>query len=115
MKKKMKLIIRSFKIYLCDYNNAYILVRGDVTVTASLQIEVVFKNCAPCTKCITKIDGTTIYDAENLYLVMPIYNLIEYSSNYSKKTVSLWFYSNNFNINFANTNNFKYFKHKAKL
>ena len=81
--------------------------------------QVSFKNCAPFTKCITKIDGATIDDAEDLDLVMPIYNLIEYSSNYSETTGSLWFYSKveatNFNADNENTNNFKSFKYKAKL
>ena len=73
-----------------DYNDAYILVRSDITVTASLQIQVAFKNCAPFTTCITKIDETTIDDAENLDLVMQIHNLIEYISNYSETTGSLF-------------------------
>ena len=107
------------KSNLCDYNDAYILVRGDITVTAVPQIQVAFKNCAPFTKCITKIYGTTIDDAEDLHLVMPMYSLKEYSSNYSETTGSSWFYSkdeaNNFNNNIANTNNFKSFKYKAKL
>ena len=72
------------KSNLCDYNNVYILVRGDITVVAAPATQVAFKNCASFTKCITKIDETTIDDAENLDLVMPIYNLIEYSSNYSE-------------------------------
>ena len=67
------------KSNLCDYNNAYILVRGDITVKAAPATQVAFKNCAPFTKCITKIDGTTIDDAKDLDLVMPMYNLIEYS------------------------------------
>ena len=66
---------------LCDYNSAYLLLRGYITLTAFLQIQVTFKNCELFTKCITKINGTTIDHAENLDLVMPIYNLIEYISN----------------------------------
>ena len=54
----------------CDYNDPYILVKGDITVTVAPQTQVSFKNCAPFTKCITKIDGTTIDDAEDLDLVM---------------------------------------------
>ena len=50
---------------------------------------------------------------------MPIYNLIEYSSNYSEATGSLWFYSKdeaaNFNADIADDNNFKSFKYKTKL
>ena len=45
-----------------------------------------FNNCAPFTKCNTKIDGITIDNAENLDFVMPMYNLIEYSSIYSETT-----------------------------
>ena len=73
------------KSNLCDYNDAYILVTD---MTAAPQTQVVFKNYAPFTKCITKIDGKTIDDDENLDLVMPIYSLIEYSSNYSETTGS---------------------------
>ena len=66
-----------------------------------------------------KIDGTKLDDAEVLDLVMPMYNLIEYSSNYCETTVSLWFYSNNevndFHNNIANTNYFKSFKYKPIL
>ena len=65
------------KYALCDYNDAYILVRGDITVTAAPQIQVAFENWAPLTKCITKIDEKTLDDAENLDLVMSMYNLIE--------------------------------------
>ena len=82
------------KFNICDYNNAYILVKGDITIAGrNIANEVAFKNCAPFTRCIPKTDETTIDEAENLDLVMPMYNLIEYSSNYSETTGSLWFYS----------------------
>ena len=62
-------------------------------------------------RCITKIDETTTDDAENLDLVMSVYNLIEYSSHYSETTESLWFYSKDeatdFNADIANNDNFK--------
>ena len=74
---------------LCGYSDFYILARGDIITTANNnRISVVLKNCALFTKYITKIDGTIINDAEDLDLVMPIYNLIEYSSNYSDTTGS---------------------------
>ena len=63
----------------------------------------------------------TIDNAGDLDLVMPVYNLnlIEYSSNYSKTTGSLWFNSKDeatdFNNNIANTDNFKSFRYKTKL
>ena len=58
---------------LCDYNDAHILVRGDINIIArNATTQVTFKNCKPFTMCITKIDGTKIDDAENLDLVMSI-------------------------------------------
>ena len=84
--------------------------RGGITIIGHQVTQVAFKKCAPFTKCITKIDETTIDDAENLNLFMLMYSLIEYSSNYSETTGSLWFYSKdeatNFNANIANTDNF---------
>ena len=73
---------------LCDNNSTNTFVRDDITITEHVT-QVAFKNCAPFTKCITKIDGTTIDGAENLDLVMLMCNLIEYSSNYSETTGSL--------------------------
>ena len=55
-----------------------ILVKGDITVTVAPSTQVSIKNYPLFTKCITKRDATTIDDAEDLYLVMPIYNLTEY-------------------------------------
>ena len=60
------------KSNLCDHKDAYILVRVDITVVAAPAAQVAFKNCAPFTKCITKVDETTIDNAEDLDLVMPI-------------------------------------------
>ena len=86
---------------------------------ATPEKQVLFKNCASFTKCVTKIDGTTIDNAQDLDLVMLMYNLIEYSSNYSGETGSLWSYSKdkatNFSNNMENMDNFKSFKYKAKL
>ena len=67
------------KSSLCNYNDGYILVTGAITVTTAPVTQVSIKNCAPFTKCITKIDETTIDDAEDLNLAMRMYNLIEYS------------------------------------
>ena len=77
------------RLNLCDYNDAYILVKDDITVTAAPGTQVSFKNCVPFIKCITKIGGKTIDDTEDLDLVMPMYNLIEYISNYSETIRSL--------------------------
>ena len=70
-----------------DFNDAYILERDDINVVAGSAIQGSFESFAPVTKSITENDGTTI-DDEDLDLVMPIYNLIKYSSNYSKTTGS---------------------------
>ena len=83
---------------LCDYGDAYILVKGNISVdntaaagTAANNTakKVIFKNCAPFTNCISKINNTKIDNAEYIDIVMPMYNLIEYSDNYSKTSGSL--------------------------
>ena len=51
-----------------------------------------FKNCAPFTNCISEINNTQIDNAKDIDIVMPMYNLIEYSDNYAKTTGSLWQY-----------------------
>ena len=102
-----------------NYNYAYILVRGDITIVNDNGTQVAFKNCAPFSKCITKIDETITDDAEDLDLVMPMHDLLEYSSNYSYMSGSLWFYSKDeetyFNAHIGNDNDLKSFKYKAKL
>ena len=86
---------------LCDYADAYILVKGTITITgagdddAARQLDernkgVIFKNCASFTKCISRINGTDIDNAENIDIVMPMYNLIEYNDNYLNTFGSLW-------------------------
>ena len=95
------------------------LIRGNITIKGHEATQVAFKNCAPFTKYIRKINGTTIDDAEDLDLVMLMHNLIEYSSNNSETTEYLWFYSKNkatdINADIADSNNFKSFMYKAKL
>ena len=70
---------------LCDYSDAYILVKGTITVpntaAAGAAInntnkKVVFKNCTPFTSCITKINNTQVDYAEDIDIVMPMYNRI---------------------------------------
>ena len=88
---------------LCDYADAYILVKGTITTTGEGNDDaakwaderdkgVTFKNCAPFTKCISRINNTDIDTAQDIDIVMPMYNLIEYSDNYSKTSGSLWQY-----------------------
>ena len=77
---------------LCDYSDAYIVVKGTITVTdpnnANYEKKLAFKNNAPFTSCISKINNTLIDNAEDLDIVMPMYNLLEYSKNYRKTTES---------------------------
>ena len=51
---------------------------------------VAFKNCAPFTRCVTPINDEQTDTADNFYITMPMYNLIEYSENYSDTSGSLW-------------------------
>ena len=78
---------------LWHYSNAYIIVKGDITVTnpdnAKRNKAVTFKNNASFINCISKINGIKIDNAEDLDVVMPKYNLLEYSKNYKETTGSL--------------------------
>ena len=87
---------------LCDYNDTYILVRGNITMARNIATRVAFKNCVPFTNCITKINVTKIDDAEDLDLVISIHNLLEYKPNIFDTRWSLWFYSQDQVINFNN-------------
>ena len=74
---------------LCDYNDSYIVVRGDITVEGPHNRDrknrlSAFKNNAPFSSCISKINGVLIENAEDIDIVIPMYNLLEYSKNYSK-------------------------------
>ena len=86
---------------LCDYSDAYILVKRNIAVNNNagagagannIDKKVIFKNCSPFTSCITKINNTQIDNAESIDIVIPMYNLIEYGDNYSKTFGSLWQY-----------------------
>ena len=81
---------------LCDFSDAYVIVKGTITVVrpnnAKRNKAVTFKNNAPFINCISKINGVKIDNAEDLDVVMPMYNLLEYSKNYRKTTGSLWNY-----------------------
>ena len=72
------------KPFLCDYPDAYILVTGDIKITGiNADTNVVFKNCAPFTRCATHINDEHFETAENLDIIMPMDNLMEYSDNYA--------------------------------
>ena len=67
-----------------------------------------FKNCVPFTKCISRINNAAIDNAQDINIVMPRYNLIEYSDNYSKKSASLWqYYKDDPNDNITQYESFK--------
>ena len=114
---------------LCDYADAYMLVKGTITITvnagpaagraeAQLLVArqadernkgVTFKNCEPFTKCIIRINSTETDNAKDIDIVMLMYNLIEYSDNYSETSGSLWqYYNDDPNDNLADSELFKY-------
>ena len=104
---------------LCDYSDAYILVKGKITITgagddaAARQADkrhkgVAFKNCAPFTSCISEINNTQIDNWKDIGIIMPMYNLIEYSDNYVKASGSLrQYYRDEPNDNLADSESFK--------
>ena len=108
------------KSNLCDYADAYIFVKGRITISGAgddataRQLDernkgVTFKNCAPFTKCITRTNNTDTNNAQDIDIVMPMYNLIEYSDNSSTTSGSLWqYYKDDPNDNLANSKSFKY-------
>ena len=107
-----------FRSDLCDFSDAYILVTGNIIVVKKTftaadferpnntnlnatntnnannnafgEKKLVFKNNAPFINCISKINGIKIDNAEDLDVVMPMHNLLEYSKNYKKTVGSLW-------------------------
>ena len=80
----------------CDFSDAYIVGKGVITVTnpdnAKRNKAVVFKNNVTFINCISKITGVKIDNAEDLDVVIPMYNLLQYSKNYRKTAGSLWKY-----------------------
>ena len=120
------------KSSLCDYSDAYILVKETITVNNTAAAgaaanntnrKVIFKNCAPFTNCINEINNTQIDNAKDIDIVMPMYNLIEYIDNYAKTTGSLWQYckdiparnNNNGITEFTGGNTTDSFSFKAKI
>ena len=118
--KEIRIKTSMLRSDLCDYSDAYIVVKGNIIVnkktftandieepnntaanvtatnTANDNLfgekKLVFKNNAPFINCVSKINGVKIDNAEDLDVVMPMYNLLEYSKNYRKTTGSLWNY-----------------------
>ena len=129
---QIKFKITMLKSSLYDYSDAYILVKGTITVnnTAAADADadntnkkVIFKNCAPFTNCISEINNTQVDNGKDIDIVMPMYNLIEYSDHYSKTSGSLWQYckdipvvdNNNAIVNFAENNLTDSFNFKVKM
>ena len=87
----IKVLTKSIKSSLCDYSVAYILVTENINVTnGDNNTKVALKNCAPFKDCRTEINDTFVDYADFINIAMPMYNLIEYSDNYSDTSGSLW-------------------------
>ena len=107
------------KSSLCDYSDAYILIKGKITITgagddaAARQADerdkgVAFKNCAPFTNCISEINNTQIDNCKDIDIVMPLDSLLQYGDNYAKTSGSLWqYYRNKPDDNLADSESFK--------
>ena len=108
------------KSILCDYSDAYILFKGRIIIigadenAGARQADgrnkgVIFKNCAPFINCKSEINNTETDNAKDIdILIMPMYNLIEYSDNYSKTSGSLWqYYRDEPNDNLTESESFK--------
>ena len=117
--KQIRFKAAMLKSSLCDYSDAYILVKGKITITgagadlAARQADerdkgVAFKNCAPFTSCKSDINNVEIDYCKDIDIIMPMYNLVEYSDNYAKTSGSLWqYYRDEPNDNLADSQSFK--------
>ena len=111
------------KTNLCDYSDAYILVTGDKKIAdIAADTNVTFKNCAPFTECVTHINNENIETAENVDIIMPMYNLIEYTDNHADSSGSLYQFkrdesltNDNGNPNNVALNNSTSFKYKTSI
>ena len=91
--KQIRLHTSMLRSDLRDYSDAYIVVEGTINVTDpnnnAYDKKLAFRNNKPFISWISKINNTLIDSAEDLNIVIPMYNLIEYSKNHSKTTGSL--------------------------
>ena len=112
------------KSSLCDYSDAYILFKGRIKITGVGDNDnarqagerdkgVIFKNCAPLTNCKNQINNAEIEHDKDIDIVIPMYNLIECSDNYLKRSGSLSQYPRD-ELN-ANLTDFKSFKSKINI
>ena len=112
---------RVLKPNLYDYAEAYILVDGTIRGTGgNNNTRLALKNCAPFTKCNLEINDEHVDTAENLDIVMPMYNLIEYSDNYQDSSATLYQYKRDDppeanNIGDLTAKNSSTFKYKISL
>ena len=130
----IKFLTKLIESSLCDYSDAYVLVTGNIAVTRTIApavddpvknneplaaaTQVAFKNCTPFKDCRTEINDTFGDYEYFIDIAMPMYNLIEYSGNYSDSSGSLCGFKRDEIANYAdvtNDNNAPSFKYKAKL
>ena len=105
---------------LCDYNDAYFVVKGKINLRTGTNNDMsqkdALKDNAPFRSCITKIYGVFIDNTEDLDIVMPMYNLLEYSDNYYMTSGSLWnYYRDEIDDAEDDASNGKSFKYKIKV
>ena len=108
---------------LCDYSDAYMVLKEGIDLLADAANEddraeknVTFKNNAPFRSCIWKINSTLTDNADDLDIVMSMYNLLEYSQNYSMTSGSLWnYYRDEIDDIDDNALDSKSFKYKTKI
>ena len=120
------------KSSLCDYSDAYILLKRSLTVPKTTAAgaagnndnkKVIFKNCTPFTDCLSKINNTQVHNAKDVDAITSKYNLIEYSNNYTKKIENFWQYyrdkpavnDNGVNADFNKANVTNSFNFKVKI
>ena len=117
-KKSNKNLTKSIESSLCDYSGVHILVTGDITATLNnAATQVIFKSCAPFKDCRTEINNTFVDYTDFINITIPMYNLIEYSDNYSDTLASLWNFKRDEIVDNANVtnDNAPSFKYKANV
>ena len=119
----IKFETKVIKPNLCDYSDADILVTGYIKVEdVATNTNVAFRNCASFTRCVTHINDEHVETVENLDIIMPMYNLIEYSDDYADSSGSLYQFKRDESpmndaenpLNVASDNS-TFFKYKASL
>ena len=117
--KEIRIKTSMLRFHLRDFNDAYIVVKGDITLNGDNDANkrnknLAFKNNAPFRNCISKINSVQIDNAEDLDVIMPMYNLLDYSKKYRKTTSSLWKYYRDEPSNPLSLNS-KSFKYKTSI